>query len=108
MGYAAGLEVALKEREAEVARLRAWGERFEQSFYDTSSKAAEYRAEIDRLQAVEQEALRVLGAVIYYHGGGRVVLAEETLLDDYTVERDRDVVAMKVRLKAWPTARHEP
>jgi hypothetical protein len=50
MGYAAGLEVALKEREAEVARLRAWGERFEQSFYDTSSKAAEYRAEIAALR----------------------------------------------------------
>jgi hypothetical protein len=36
--------------EAEVERLRAWGERFEQSFYDTSSKAAEYREEIARLR----------------------------------------------------------
>lgn len=50
MGYAAGLEVALKERDAEIVRLRAWGERFEQSFYDTSSKAADYRAEIARLR----------------------------------------------------------
>jgi len=46
-------EVAAKAL-SEIRRLRAWGQRFEESFYDTSSKAADYREEICRLRGALQ------------------------------------------------------
>jgi len=62
-------------------------------------------AEVERLQATEREALRVLGAVVYYHCSGQVDLSEAVLRDDYAVERSPDRAAAAVRLKAWPTDR---
>lgn len=59
------------------------------------------------LERQVDEAQRVLGAVIYYGNGGRFAISEEALLDDYSVEHTRDVAMMKVRLRAWPTDRHE-
>ena len=63
-------------------------------------------AEVRRLQAVERAAQRVLGAVIYYGNGGLCAISEEVLRDDYAVERERDVAALKVRFKAWPITRN--
>ena len=69
----------------------------------------EYATEEGLLTPVdEREALRVLGAVVYYQAGGYVSLSEGALSDDYTVERGRDVATATEWFKAWPTTRHAP
>lgn len=59
------------------------------------------KAEVRRLQAVEREALRVLGAVIYYGCGGQLDLSDAALHDDCGVARTADPAGATVR----PTSR---
>jgi hypothetical protein len=59
-------------------------------------------AEVRRLQGVEREALRVLGAVINQHVQGCVDVPEEALRRDYTVGRVHDPATLSVRFRAEP------
>lgn len=72
-----------------------------------ADEIARLTAENERLRTVELEALRVLGAVVYYGCGGLFSLSDGALNDDYAVERTTDVATASVRFRAWPTERHE-
>ena len=83
----------------------------EARFYYDQAVAAQRRmealeAEVARLQEVEREALRVLGAIIDQHVQGWVDLPEEALRRDYTVGRIHDPATLTVRFRVEPA--HEP
>lgn len=111
-GGESGEEMAASEAEVEEIWQAGWtagreAQADEARFHYDQAIAAQRRmegleAEVERLQATEREALRVLGAIINQHVQGRVEVPEEALLREYTVSRTRDPASMTVRFRAEP------